>query len=226
MIVSNEILTGKTDSHINWLSKSIGIHKDMLAAFTQMQHAAANDNITLLIASGFRHYDRQLAIWQRKFSGDLTVKDKDGKKVDITKLSEVEKIKAIMLFSALPGASRHHWGCDIDVYAPNLLAKDQQLQLEPWEYQDGGPFYALTLWLEEHAKQFGFYFPYNKYRGGVATEPWHLSYFPLAQHFEQAYSLPLLTKLLSESDIAGKQTLIHSLPTIYQQYIINVATHK
>ena len=141
-------------------------------------------------------------------------------------LNEVEKIKAIMLYSALPGASRHHWGCDIDVYAPNLLAKDQQLQLEPWEYQDGGPFYALTLWLEEHAKQFGFYFPYNKYRGGVATEPWHLSYFPLAQHFEQAYSLPLLTKLLSESDIAGKQTLIHSLPTIYQQYIINVATHK
>lgn len=225
MIISDNILTGKTDSHINWLSKNIGIHKDMLEAFTQMQQAAAHENITLTIASGFRHYDRQFAIWQRKFSGELAVNDKSGQKIDIATLSEIEKIQAIMLYSALPGASRHHWGCDIDVYAPNLLAKDQQLQLEPWEYQDGGPFYPLTLWLEEHAKQFGFYFPYNQYRGGVAPEPWHLSYSPLSQRFEKAYNLPLLNKLLSESDIAGKQTLIHLLPTIYQQYIINVATH-
>lgn len=225
MIISDNILTGKTDSHINWLSKNIGIHKDMLEAFTQMQQAAARENITLTIASGFRHYDRQFAIWQRKFSGELAVNDKSGQKIDIATLSEIEKIQAIMLYSALPGASRHHWGCDIDVYAPNLLAKDQQLQLEPWEYQDGGPFYPLTLWLAEHAKQFGFYFPYNQYRGGVAPEPWHLSYSPLSQRFEKAYNLPLLNKLLSESDIAGKQTLIHLLPTIYQQYIINVATH-
>ena len=128
-----------------------------------------------------------------------------------------------MLFSALPGASRHHWGCDIDVYAKNLLPQGKSLALEPWEYQTAGYFYPLSVWLSEHAKTFGFFMPYDKFRGGVAQEPWHLSYLPLSEKYKAAYSEKLLAETLLNSDIQGKDVLLHLLPELYQRYIVNIA---
>ncbi len=55
----------------------------------------------------------------------------------------------------------------------------EKLQLEPWEYQAGGYFYQLTQWLDAHMAEFGFYRPFSTDTGGVAAEPWHLSYHPL-----------------------------------------------
>lgn len=220
------ILTGQTDRHIHWLSDKVGIHHEMTDAYTKMVKAAKIDNIDLRIASGFRNFSRQLTIWQNKFTGNLPVKNQDNEPIEISKLNDIEKIHAIMLFSALPGASRHHWGCDIDVYAPNLLADGQTLQLEPWEYQSNGPFYPLTVWLNKNAASFGFYFPYNKFRGGVATEPWHLSYQPLASQYQKLHSIALLARVISESDIQGKKQLLQLLPELYQRYISNVATEN
>jgi len=217
------ILTGKTERHIHWLTPNVGIHHEMLSSFTQLQLAAKTAGIALTIASGFRSYERQLAIWQNKFSGLTAIKDDKNKTLAIEHLSEEEKIHAIMLFSALPGASRHHWGCDIDVYAKNLLPADQSLALEPWEYQQSGHFYPLTCWLAEHAKKFGFFLPYDKFRGGVAQEPWHLSYSSLSQPYQQAYSEELLANTIVHSDIKGKARLLALLPELYQRYIVNVA---
>jgi LAS superfamily LD-carboxypeptidase LdcB len=195
----------------------------MLSSFKQLQLAAKSAGIELTIASGFRTFERQLSIWQNKFSGSTAIKDGSNKILAIEQLSEHEKIHAIMLFSALPGASRHHWGCDIDVYAKNLLPTGQSLALEAWEYQTSGHFYPLTVWLAEHAKAFGFFLPYDKFRGGVAQEPWHLSYLPLSQHYQQAYTEALLAETLLNSDIQGKTLLIELLPELYQRYIVNVA---
>jgi LAS superfamily LD-carboxypeptidase LdcB len=217
------MLTGKTDSHIHWLSNNIGIHHEMLSSFNQLQLAAQSAGIELTIASGFRSFERQLSIWQNKFSGISAIKDASNQILSTEQLSDREKIHAIMLFSALPGASRHHWGCDIDVYAKNLLPAEQSLALEPWEYQDPGHFYPLTVWLAEHAKTFGFFLPYDKFRGGVAQEPWHLSYQPLSQHFQQAYTEALLAETLLNTDIQGKALLLKILPELYQRYIINIA---
>ena len=217
------VLTGKTDSHIHWLTSNIGIHHEMLSAFKQLQIAAVNAGIELTIASGFRSFERQLLIWQNKYSGHSVIKDASNKPLALEHLSECEKIHAIMLFSALPGASRHHWGCDIDVYAKNLLPAEQSLALEPWEYHTTGHFYPLTVWLAEHAKKFGFFLPYDKYRGGVAQEPWHLSYLPLSQPYQQAYTEALLAKTLIHSNIQGKALLLELLPELYQRYIVNVA---
>jgi LAS superfamily LD-carboxypeptidase LdcB len=217
------ILTGQSNQHIHWLSDKIGIHYEMLTAYKELQAAAKSDNIELKIASGFRSFSRQLAIWQNKFSAQTPVKNDLGGTVDLSNLSNVEKIHAIMLFSALPGASRHHWGCDIDVYAPNLLAVKQTLQLEPWEYQTAGPLYPLSLWLANNADKFGFYFPYDKFRGGVAAEPWHLSYHPIAHQYQQAHNEALLEKAITESDILGKTQLLTLIPELYQRYVSNVA---
>ncbi|MGB1262174.1 MAG: M15 family metallopeptidase [Cognaticolwellia sp.] len=218
------LLTGQTDRHIHWFDDGTGIHHDMLSAFAELQNAVQDAGFELSIASGFRSFERQLTIWQNKFLGKSAIKNAVNETVALEHLSDVEKIHAIMLFSALPGASRHHWGCEIDVYAKNLLPPKQALALEPWEYQAEGHFYPLTLWLNEHAKQFGFFLPYDKFRGGVAQEPWHLSYRPLSQHFQQSYNQELLRNTLVNSDIAGKAILLDLLPELYQGYIINVAS--
>jgi LAS superfamily LD-carboxypeptidase LdcB len=221
-MVNNALLTGKTDSHIHWLSETLGIHKNMFTDFNAMTVAAKSAGFNLTIASGFRNFDRQLSIWNRKASGELPVYDIEQKHVDIHQLSAENKILAIALYSALPGASRHHWGTDIDVYAPNLLREGQSLQLQLWEYENEGPFHLLSLWLATHAKQFGFFLPYRKYSNGVAPEPWHLSYLPLAKQCQQALTIDILREAIIHSSILDKQIVLKLLPQLYQQYIMNI----
>ena len=191
-------------------------------AFNAMTLAAENDGLSLTIASGFRDFERQLSIWNNKFTGKISVKDNRNNIVEIKALSDKEKLDAILLFSALPGASRHHWGTDIDVYAENLLSENQSLQLETWEYESNGPFTKLSQWLALNSSAFDFYFPYDKYRGGVAVEPWHLSYAPLAEKFQHQLSIELLSETIVNSNIQGKKAILNNLDDIFNRYIINV----
>jgi len=218
------LLTGQSSEHIVWLSERVGIHQKMLKAWQTMQFAAKSAGFDLQIASGFRNFDRQLAIWNNKYSGKTPVKDKNNAPLDLSQYSEIERINAILVFSALPSASRHHWGTDIDVYAPNLLNSDQKLQLEPWEYQQDGPFYPLSMWLVAHCADYGFYFPYDIDRGGIAAEPWHLSYAPLAYSFQQQFSLTLLNNTIANNDILAKTCILENCSNIYKNFIMNINT--
>ncbi|XQW83655.1 M15 family metallopeptidase [Thalassotalea piscium] len=213
---------GQNESHLTLLSENLAIHRDMKASWQEMKNHARQAGFELAIASGYRSFDRQLSIWNRKFNGELAVRDKDNKVIKIQHLSDLEKVMAILTFSALPGASRHHWGTDIDVYAPNLLPPNQSLQLEPWEYQDQGYFFPLSQWLIENVSKFGFFFPYQDDQGGVAVEPWHLSFSPLAQQYEEALTLPLLSQTIEEEDLAGKDVILANLSMIFKQYITNI----
>ncbi|OUS31359.1 hypothetical protein A9Q98_02840 [Thalassotalea sp. 42_200_T64] len=214
---------GLNDSHIHYFNEALGIHKDMVAAFLQLQRAAAKDGFDLKIASGYRSFAKQLAIFNAKLADDRPVLDLNNQPVDVANLSASEKINSILLFSALPGGSRHHWGTDIDIYDPNLLA-GKALQLEPWEYQAQGPFVPLTQWLDENMALFGFYRPYDKYRGGVAIEPWHISYQPIASLYTEQLSIDLLHDCIQQSDILEKAEILVMLDSIYQRFIINVGT--
>ncbi|WP_371185364.1 M15 family metallopeptidase [Thalassotalea maritima] len=211
---------GLCDDHIVYINQGIGIHRDMQAAFLQMQQDAALDDIDLQIASGFRDFTRQLHIFNGKLSGQRSVKDLDNNVVDIQQLMPEQALYAILLYSALPGGSRHHWGCDIDVFDANAL-NTNTLALEPWEYQQGGPMHKLYQWLCKHANRYGFYHPYQYYQGGVAAEPWHLSYQPLAKLYEDALDLDTLRQTISQADICEKQLILNNLAHIYQQYICN-----
>jgi len=226
-----EYLTDKSLANFNHIKSvqtvarsTIGIHQQMTAAFNALQQSAQKAGIELKIASGFRSFERQLQIWNNKFIGKTVIKKANGKIVDINHLSDWEIIEAILLYSALPGASRHHWGCDIDVYAPNLLAAGKSLQLEPWEYQQSGPMAKLSTWLTQHAAEFGFYLPYDCYRGGIAAEPWHLSFAPLATQYQSTFNLQALQTCLINTDIAGKMVIIDNLTEIAKRYINNVNT--
>ena len=216
------LLYGTQNTHLHWLTDNIAIHHEVSSSFLAMQDAALTDNIVLHIASGWRSFERQLHLWNNKFSGQTAIKNSQGEIIDSSILTDIEKTNAILLYSALPGASRHHWGTDIDVYAPNLLPKNQALQLEPWEYQTSGPMAALSSWLTKHSQEFGFYLPYNKFRGGIASEPWHLSYFSLASTFQQQFNITDLQRLLSVSQIQGKQAIIDNIESIYTKFIINI----
>ncbi len=219
---STSTVLGQKDSHIHWLTENIGIHHQAVQDYQAMQKAALNEQIKIHIISGFRSFERQLHIWNNKYLAKLPVKDQAGQCLDMAKLSEKEKVEAILLFSALPGASRHHWGSDIDVYDPRALSNQQRLQLEPWEYSETGPFFTLSQWLQQHSQEFGFYFPYDSYRGGVAAEPWHLSYQPLAQRYQQSLTIDVLASRLSEVNIQGKNSILKHIEEIYEKYIINV----
>jgi LAS superfamily LD-carboxypeptidase LdcB len=217
---------GLTDHHIYFFEnnvKTLGIHQLMLDDYQALVRHAAKANIDIKIASGFRSFERQLLIWNNKFTGKAVIKNIDGKVINISEFSDLEITNAILLFSALPGASRHHWGCDIDIYAPNLLG-DSKLQLEPWEYAPSGPMAKLSSWLTEYSGKYNFYFPYDNFRGGIAAEPWHLSYLPLAKQYQSVLSVELLRQLLSKTNIAGKDAIIEHLPIIFKRYINNINT--
>ncbi|MFO6425422.1 M15 family metallopeptidase [Motilimonas sp. KMU-193] len=216
-------LTGQTQSHLARFDQHHLLQSDALAAFIMMQHAAKRDGIELAIASSFRSFARQQLIWDAKMRGQRAILDKSSQPIEPTTLNERDKILAILHWSAIPGASRHHWGTDIDVYSPSLLPKNIQLQLIPSEYQQGGHQHKLSQWLDNHMDQFGFYLPYSEDRNGVAIEPWHLSYYPVAAQLQTRFTIDHLDHVLACSNVIGKGQLRVMLPTIWQRFIINVS---
>lgn len=215
-------LTGQVGSHLTQLSEHVYLHKQVVPAFNGLQSAAKKAGFNLQIASGFRSFERQLFIWNNKFSGKTTLLDKNENSLLTEQLSDIEKLWAILHWSALPGASRHHWGTDLDVYDPNLLPEGQDLRLNVSEYQNTGYFFELNQWLSENINAFDFYRPYQKYNGGVAIEPWHLSYRPIAQQAIEQLTLPLITQTIAKNNVCGKSLICEQLPIIYKQFICNV----
>src|SRR5476649_1866916 len=113
----NELeLTGRAATHV-LQRDDIGaaIHRDALEPFLALKAAAAGDGIDLGIASGFRDFAAQLRIWNMKYRGERPLYDAAGNVRDHAALDPQELIAGILCWSALPGASRHHWGTHIDV---------------------------------------------------------------------------------------------------------------
>ena len=195
-------------------------------AFCAMQQAARADGIDLALASSYRDFARQQLIWNGKFTGQRSVHDDAGQPVDVLMLDAPARLQAILRWSALPGTSRHHWGTDMDVYAPDLLPEGTSLQLEPWEYAATGWFGPLTAWLDSHMQRFGFYRPFATDRGGVACEPWHLSYYPLADQIaDELHYSALYACLQAQSELAGRDDVLTELPHLWQRYFQPVRHH-
>lgn len=194
------------------------------AAFQRMYQAALSDGINIAIASSYRSFERQSMIWNRKFRGESSVLDSEGTPItEWLSLSEQARIFAILRWSALPGASRHHWGTDLDIYAPDLLPEGQKLQLTPDEYDEKhGYFGTLTTWLNEHMHAFGFFRPYAADNGGVAPEPWHLSYYSEAEQLQQQLTLEMLQEVLIQNPLEGQTQILQLLPQIREQFIMNI----
>ena len=216
------ILTGLTEQHLVRYQDAFSLHIAAAKPFALLCQAAAQRGFDIRIVSSFRSYQRQAAIWHGKISGARTVFDQAGTAVDITKLHGSTKLDAVLLYSALPGASRHHWGTDIDIYDAASVPQGYQPQLTPAEYGPDGPFYNLQQWLTNHAAEFDFFQPYQTYQGGVAAEPWHISYMPVAEDYLAHFTADILHQCLLQHPLAEQQLVLQYLDTIFDRYVCNV----
>lgn len=213
-------LVGLNDTHLVPMTEpKHRLQADAKQAFVAMQAAALKDGLQLMPASSFRSFSRQLLIWNDKFVGKRPLLDADSQPLSALSLSEPERIMTILRWSALPGTSRHHWGTDVDIYDPSLLPSGAALQLEPWEYEADGYFYPLSQWLEQNMARFGFYLPFSKASGGVAREPWHLSYRPLADECAKQLTPSLIAPILASQPIFGKAHILSLLDDIFARFI-------
>jgi LAS superfamily LD-carboxypeptidase LdcB len=213
-------LTGRASTHVQE-APELGciLHRDALAQARAMQTSARGAGIELAIVSSFRAFERQVLIWNAKYTGERPLIGRNGALLDHATLSEAALIDAILLWSALPGASRHHWGTDLDVIDRAAVAADYRPQLVPAEFSAGGPFARLDAWLGANMQSFGFFRPYTTDRGGVQPEPWHLSYAPLAQAALGALTPQVLAEALAGSGMHGREAVLARLSEIYPRYV-------
>lgn len=198
------------------------LHPEAYKDFLAMREEALNSGVHIDIVSSYRSVEQQLSIWNAKWHGERPIYNRQTELVDVNKLSDEEKMHTILIFSALPGASRHHWGTDLDVYdASAMLKANQTIQLIEAEYVPGAPCYRLFQWMQHHAHEFGFFFPYIEDVGGIAREPWHISFKQVADEILAQLTLEKLQKDIEDMEIAGKSTILENLPDIYHRYILN-----
>ena len=168
---------------------------------------AGERGLTLRVASAFRDYDRQVRIINEKWTGARPVTDGEGRLLERTQYTDDDWLNLILRFSALPGTSRHHWGTDLDIWDASAVGADYRPLLSPSEYGPSGPFFEMTRWLDELMvadDAEGFFKPYAEDRGGIAPEPWHISYRPVAIKYQERVAPELLMPLWrGEADARG-----------------------
>lgn len=189
-----------------------------------MREAARGDGLELAPISSFRDFERQRAIWNAKFRGERPALDRRGRPVRMSELAPADRVETILCWSALPGASRHHWGSDVDVAEAGVLARGYAPRLEADEYRRGGPFAVLSEWLGANMRRFGFYRPYTRRGRGVQPEPWHLSYAPVARGAERSLTVKLLAETIAGNGVEGEAEILERLPSIRARYVLGVDT--
>lgn len=166
---------------------NIYLRKEAYDAFLQMYEAAKKDGITLTIISATRNFNYQKKIWEDKWSGNVLVQGNDLSK---TILNDSARAKTILLYSAMPGTSRHHWGTDIDLNDLNDA------------YFTNGHGKKVYDWLVKNAGRFGYCQTYTKKGSerpeGYEEEKWHWSYTPISSRMLKAY-----VEQITDADIQG-----------------------
>jgi LAS superfamily LD-carboxypeptidase LdcB len=216
-------VTGRVATHVRDVADPpCVLHPRVAEALRSMREEARASGIDLYVASAFRDFNRQLAIWSAKFNGRRPLLDICGVEMVHADLDEYALIDAILTWSALPGASRHHWGSELDIVDAAALGPGERARLVAQEYEPGGRFERLAGWLDSNIGRFGFFRPYATWQGGVRPEPWHLSYAPVSVPALQVLSLDVLREAVGEADMPGKHAVLARLPELYERYVLAV----
>ena len=220
----NELeLTGRARTHVVQRDDlGAAMHPQVVEPFLAMKADAARAGIEIAITSGFRDFFAQERIWNMKWRGERPLYDTAGRVREHAALAPRELIEAILCWSALPGASRHHWGTELDVVDRAAVAADYRVQLVPSEAAPGGPFHRLHCWLDEHMSRYGFFRPYRTFRGGVLPEAWHLSFAPVAEPALAGLTPNLLRESIATSGMLGKELVLEQIPELHARYVVNV----
>ena len=164
------------DQHTAGSGRGAYLHKETYTAFEAMFDSAQKDGISLIIKSATRNFYRQKQIWEGKWTGSIPV---GGKNLSLTIPDPSKRAKHILLYSSMPGTSRHHWGTDMDLNDFNN------------SYFSKGKGKKEYDWLVANGPKFGFCQPYTE-KGearpnGYEEEKWHWSYMPLAKIYLANY---------------------------------------
>ena len=117
---------------------------DTAASWQEMQAAAREDGITLLIVSGFRDFEYQASLIRKKINAGQALSD-------------------ILQVNAAPGFSEHHSGRAVDIASPGSRPLTD-------EFESSHAF----AWLEQNAATYGFAMSYPRDNPeGFIYEPWH-----------------------------------------------------
>ncbi len=218
------LLTGQTAAHLVRLHADNPhaplVHPAIREPLLALQRDAADAGFSLWIASSYRSFERQLAIWNEKAEGRRRVVDDHDRPLDMAALSPEQRVHAILRFSALPGSSRHHWGTDVDVYDRAAVPEGYHVQLTPEESQ--GLFGDFHRWLDQRmaeGRSHGFYRCYREDRGGVVAEPWHLSHAATAAAYEVRLQPDLLRQVLEAAPLALKDEVLPRLEQLFERYV-------
>ena len=218
--MSRELLLGLDDNAVTYSDLfKVKLHPLVIQPLENLYLSASAAGFQLAVASGYRNFARQLHIWNQKAMGLRPVLDDRGAPLDMSQLTDDKKMFSILRWSALPGTSRHHWGTDFDVYDLSRISVDYQVQLTLDETEGDGPFADFHDWLTQALSSTAFFRPYASDRGGVAPEPWHLSYAPLATTFARQFSVELLREQLTQTDLELKEAVLAHLDDIYARFI-------
>jgi len=177
------------------------LQREAYAAFKKMANAARQEGVTLTIISATRTFNHQKNIWEKKWINLLT-QVKEPK----------DRALKILEYSAMPGASRHHWGTDIDLNDLNNAS-----------FEAGGPHARMYAWMQKNAATYGFCQPYtakNDQRPtGYNEEKWHWSYQPIAGRLLKQYESQVTENMISGFHGAENARAIG----IVQNYVLGVA---
>lgn len=222
-------------SSISSFQRLFGLHEDFkqtplnlspktFGAFKLFQNKAKDQGIDLYVASGFRSFSRQASIWNAKAKGERDLIDDFGAKLDFNELSPTQVLFSILRWSALPGFSRHHWGSDFDVIDQKALAQNPNYKVEliPSEYEAKGIFENLGAFLSREISESPFFRPYEIDRGGVAIEPWHLSYAPEANLLSHELTYEKAKDFIMSAhyqEILLNETVLEHFDEIYERFI-------
>lgn len=161
------------------------------------------------VASAHRNFNRQRHIWEAKWSGQRPV---EGRNLRLVIPDGLNRARKILEYSAIPGASRHHWGTEVDFNRLNN------------RYYQHGAGQTLYHWLQKNAARYGFCQPYTAGRGkGHREEKWHWSYQPLATLYQQKWRelYAMDTKKFQQQARFQGNRVAAMLAPIYQENINN-----
>jgi hypothetical protein len=85
-------------------------------------------------------------------------------------------------------------------------------------------FAPLHEWLDERIASgtaFGFFRPYDRDRGGVAPERWHLSYAPIAQEYLRMLTPDVLRRTIESADMRLKDEVLARLDEVHGRFVTN-----
>ena len=197
------------------------LHAKTKEDFLRLKERAQQENLDISVASGYRDYHRQLNIWNNKASGKTPLRNEEGDVIPTDKLTQEELVFTILRWSALPGFSRHHWGSDLDVYDSKTCPNPQLL---PREYQHGGPCHSLSLFLGKEMQRFGFFHPYDRDRGGVCPEPWHISHKKVANPIQSRLTPKGMKDFIEQKrdEILLADIILDRADIIFKRFVLNL----